>query len=158
MAQRGRKPKPTAVKELEGNPGKRPLNKNEPKPRKRAPACPADMCEEGKKEWNRLYKNLEELGLLTELDISSFEAYCTAYGRWKAAEALITKHGSIYRDKNGGLAKSPMIDIAIKYLTIANRYAEQFGLTPSSRSRIEVVKTISDEDTFLRDILDGRGD
>ncbi|MDD4511050.1 MAG: phage terminase small subunit P27 family, partial [Oscillospiraceae bacterium] len=26
MAQRGRKPKPTALKVLEGNPGRRPLN------------------------------------------------------------------------------------------------------------------------------------
>ena len=32
LAQRGRKPKPTAVKQLEGNPGKRQLNANEPKP------------------------------------------------------------------------------------------------------------------------------
>ncbi len=31
----GRKPKPTAVKKLEGNPGKRKLNTNEPIPAKR---------------------------------------------------------------------------------------------------------------------------
>ena len=37
MAQRGRKPKPTAVKVLEGNPGKRSLNTAEPKPEKKAP-------------------------------------------------------------------------------------------------------------------------
>ena len=37
LAQRGRKPKPTAVKQLEGNPGKRQLNANEPKPAARAP-------------------------------------------------------------------------------------------------------------------------
>ena len=40
MATRGRKPKPTAIKELEGNPGKRPLNANEPKPERKAPRCP----------------------------------------------------------------------------------------------------------------------
>ena len=34
MAVRGRKPKPTAIKELEGNPGKRPLNGHEPVPPK----------------------------------------------------------------------------------------------------------------------------
>ena len=35
MATRGRKPKPTAMKEgLEGNPGKHPLNTSEPKPNK----------------------------------------------------------------------------------------------------------------------------
>ena len=34
MAQRGRKPTPTAIKELEGNPGKRPHNENETVPPK----------------------------------------------------------------------------------------------------------------------------
>lgn len=34
MAARGRKPKPTALKVLEGNPGKRPLNDHEPIPPK----------------------------------------------------------------------------------------------------------------------------
>ena len=53
MAQRGRKPKPTAMKVLEGNPGGRPLNKNEPKPDKKAPRCPAWLEEEAKKECHR---------------------------------------------------------------------------------------------------------
>ncbi len=35
----GRKPKPTALKELEGNPGKRKLNKKEPIPGKGMPDC-----------------------------------------------------------------------------------------------------------------------
>ena len=48
MAQRGRKPKPTAVKVLEGNPGKRSLNTNEPKPVKKAPRCPAWLEDEAK--------------------------------------------------------------------------------------------------------------
>lgn len=43
LAQRGRKPKPTAVKQLEGNPGKRQLNANEPKPAARAPSCPKGL-------------------------------------------------------------------------------------------------------------------
>ena len=43
MATRGRKPKPTAMKELEGNPGKHPLNTSEPKPNKKAPAL--DLCQ-----------------------------------------------------------------------------------------------------------------
>ena len=56
MATRGRKPTPTAIKELEGNPGHRPLNKHEPKPMKKAPACPKSLSTEAKKEWRRLCK------------------------------------------------------------------------------------------------------
>ena len=72
MAGRGRPPKPTAVKELEGNPGKRPLNKNEPKPKQTAPKCPSWLEPDAKKEWRRLSKELESMGLLTEVDMAVF--------------------------------------------------------------------------------------
>ena len=44
----GRKPKPTAVKKLEGNPGKRKLNTKEPNPGKGMPDCPAWLLPEAK--------------------------------------------------------------------------------------------------------------
>ena len=50
----GRKPKPTAVKKLEGNPGKRKLNTKEPVPAKGMPDCPEWLLPEAKKEWERL--------------------------------------------------------------------------------------------------------
>lgn len=59
MAQSGRKPKPTAIKVLEGNPGKRELNEYEPKPAKKAPRCPSWLEDEAKKEWKRTAKQLE---------------------------------------------------------------------------------------------------
>ena len=49
MATRGRKPKPTALKVLEGNPGKRPLNDREPVPPKGTLKCPAWLLPEAKK-------------------------------------------------------------------------------------------------------------
>ena len=79
MAQRGRKPKPTAIKELEGNPGKRPLNDAEPKPERKAPPCPKWLEPEAKKEWRRLSKQLEQIGVLTEVDQAAFASYCQAY-------------------------------------------------------------------------------
>ena len=66
MATRGRKPTPTAIKMLEGNPGKRPLNTKEPKPAKKAPSCPKWLEPEAKKEWRRLAKLMEQIGILTE--------------------------------------------------------------------------------------------
>jgi phage terminase small subunit len=50
----GRKPKPAAVKKLEGNPGKRKLNTEEPIPAKGMPACPDWLMPEAKKEWESL--------------------------------------------------------------------------------------------------------
>lgn len=136
MATRGRKPTPTAVKELEGNPGKRPLNAKEPKPAKKAPSCPKWLEPEAKKEWRRLAKQMEQIGILTEVDMAAFAGYCQAYARWKEAEEFITQHGSIVKTPSGYWQQVPQVSIAQTYLKIMNRFAEQFGLTPSSRSRI----------------------
>ena len=136
MATRGRKPTPTAIKELEGNPGKRPLNAKEPKPVKKAPSCPKWLEQEAKKEWRRLSKQLEQLGVLTELDMASFAAYCQAYARYKEAEEFITQHGSIVKTPSGYWQQVPQVAQAQTYSKIMLRLAEQFGLTPSARSRI----------------------
>ncbi len=47
----GRKPKPTAVKKLEGNSGKRKLNIKGPVPAKGMPACPDWLMPKVKKKW-----------------------------------------------------------------------------------------------------------
>lgn len=75
----GRKPKPTAVKKLEGNPGKRKLNKKEPIPAKGMPECPDWLLPEAKKEWERLADLMNQMGVLTEVDMAAFAAYCQSY-------------------------------------------------------------------------------
>lgn len=144
MAQRGRKSKPTAVKVLEGNPGKRQLNELEPKPEKKAPKCPVWLDKEAKKEWRRISKQLEELGILTEVDMAAFAGYCEAYSRWKEAEEFISKHGTIVKTPSGYWQQVPQVSIAQTYLKIMIKFCEQFGLTPSSRSRIVADKGNND--------------
>ena len=146
MAQRGRKPKPTAVKVLEGNPGKRSLNTAEPKPEKKAPRCPSWLEDEAKKEWKRMSKQLEQLGILTEIDMAAFAGYCQAYARWKEAEEFITQHGTIVKTPSGYWQQVPQVSIAQTYLKIMNKFCEQFGLTPSARSRI-VADTAEDKES-----------
>jgi P27 family predicted phage terminase small subunit len=121
MATRGRKPTPTALKKLEGNPGKRPLNNSEPKPDKKAPSCPKWLEPEAKKEWRRLAKQMEALGILTEVDMAAFAGYCQAYARWKEAEEFITQHGTIVRTPSGYWQQVPQVSIAQTYLKVMNR-------------------------------------
>ena len=136
MAQRGRKPKPTALKALEGNPGKRPLNGAEPAPAHKAPRCPSWLEAEAKREWKRMGRILEQMGLLTEMDMAAFAGYCQAYARWKEAEEFISQHGTMVRTPNGYLQQVPQVSIAQTNMKIMLRFCEQFGLTPSARSRI----------------------
>ena len=136
MATRGRKPTPTNIKVLEGNPGKRKLNDKEPKPAKKAPSCPKWLEPEAKREWRRLAKKMEALGILTEVDMAAFAGYCQAYARWKEAEERISDRGLVIRTPSGYPQQVPYISIAQQYLRLMNQFAEQFGLTPAARSRI----------------------
>ena len=156
MAQRGRKPKPTALKMLEGNPGGRPLNTKEPKPETKAPRCPSWLEDEAKKEWKRMAKVLEQMGLLTEMDMAAFAGYCQAYARWKEAEEFLTQHGSMVRTPNGYLQQVPQVSIAQTNMKIMLKFCEQFGLTPSARSRI-VGGENGDEDDEMEKLLEGGG-
>ena len=138
MATRGRKPLPTALKELEGDRGKgrRPLNKGEPTPPQDNVKCPAWLMPEAKKEWKRLAPSLIAMGVLTEHDMEAFAGYCQAYARWKQAEERITDRGLVIRTPSGYPQQVPYISIAQQYLRLMNQFAEQFGLTPAARSRI----------------------
>ena len=138
MATRGRKPTPTAIKELEGNPGKRALNDKEPKPQKKAPPCPKWLEPEAKKEWRRLAKKMEALGVLTEVDMAAFAGYCQAYARWKEAEEFISKHGSILKTASGYIQQIPQVSIAQQNLKQMRNFCSELGLTPSARSRLNI--------------------
>ena len=158
MATRGRKPKPTAVKVLEGNPGKRPLNMYEPVPEKKAPECPSWLNDEAKAEWDRLADKMVNLGTLTETDMAAFAGYCQSYVRWKEAEEFIEKHGTIVKTPSGYWQQVPQVSIAQTNLKVMLKFCSEFGLTPSSRSRMiagEVQEGSVDEMEFL--LLEGNG-
>jgi P27 family predicted phage terminase small subunit len=154
MATRGRKPKPTALKVLEGNPGKRPLNKNEPQPERKAPRCPSWLEPEAKKEWKRMAKTLEAIGVLTQVDKAAFAGYCQAYARWREAEEFLSKHGTIFKTPSGYIQQVPQVAIARNYLQIMKDFCSEFGLTPAARTRIRVnTESVTPDDpmeTLLR--------
>ena len=145
MATRGRKPKPTALKVLEGNPGKHPLNTNEPTPPKGNIKCPSWLLPEAKKEWKRLAPSLEAMGVLTLADITAFEGYCQAYARWKEAEEFITQHSSIFKTPSGYVQQVPQVSIAQQNLKIMQSFCSEFGLTPACRARIFAANGMSEE-------------
>ena len=153
MASRGRTPKPTAIKQLEGNPGKRQLNTNEPKPKQKAPTCPKWLDDEAKKEWKRLAKQMEQLGILTEVDMAAFAGYCQSYARWKEAEEFISKHGAIVKTPSGYWQQVPQVSIAQQYMKQMTKFCEQFGLTPASRSKIVTDKSDDSAEDTMEQLL-----
>ena len=153
---RGRKPKPSAIKQLEGNPGKRPLNDREPVPPDGVPDCPDFLNDEARAEWFRTAKVLQEMRLLSKADRAALAAYCTAYARWVEAEEQVRKYGTIVKSPEKGFPmKSPYLTIADQSLETMRKFLIEFGLTPSSRSRIKVPDSAQAADEF--DLFLGAG-
>ena len=145
---RGRKPKPTYLKMVTGNPGRRPLNQNEIRPprRKSAPKPPAHLLPDAKAEWKRLAPALSLLGILSDLDLSPFAAYCQSYARWIQAERMLSglaeqdasgRDALLIKTRAGGVTPNPLIWVARNAANDMVRYAAEFGFTPSARSRIQ---------------------
>ena len=149
------KPKPTNLKILEGNPGKRPLNKNEPKPKSNLIECP-DYLKKDKlafNEWQRIVPELYLLGLLTKIDRTALELYCSQYSIYRQALKTINEDGLITTNIRQGDKANPTVAIAREAAKIIKSICVEFGLTPSSRSRISLPSE-SIDDEFER-LLDG---
>ena len=140
----GRKPTPTALKLVKGNPGKRALNKNEAKPDLAQPTPPEFLNTDAKVEWGRVVGTLYKAGLMTELDRAALAAYCQAYGRWAQAERALSRMADkdeynralMVKTHNGTAIQNPLVGIANKAKADMVRYAAEFGMTPSARSRV----------------------
>ena len=83
--------------------------------------------------------------VLTVADGDALAAYCTTYARWQQAEEFIAKHGVAYpiRDDKGQIRfmqPFPQVAIARSLLQLVKTYQQEFGLTPSARTRIEVAE------------------
>ena len=143
----GRTPKPTHLKVVSGNPGKRAINKREPKPKREIPSCPAYLSDVGKVAWGRLGVLLDRMGVLTEADGPALERLCDCYAEILECRQLIKEQGRTYSSIRGiGDENSPIEQVlmkanpAVAMLADADRrfksYLVEFGLTPAARSKV----------------------
>ncbi len=144
MGKRGPPPQPTHLRLMRGNPGKRSINKREPRPKLRNPSCPAWLRPEVKAIWRRTVDTLKEMGILTRVDRDALTAYCQTYARWKAAEQFVETHGEVYpvRDEKGNvrcMKQYPQVRTALQLLQVLRCYQQEFGMTPSARTRVQEI-------------------
>lgn len=152
---RGPLPKPTRLKLLEGNAGKRALNLSEGvNPRVEIPSPPKHLGVEARKEWKRITPLLEELGLISGLDRAALALYCQAVGRLSELEtafngkvAALVDGGMPYADAvyrasygttpSGYEQQSVLQQLLRSHREQVNRYLMHFGLSPAARGRVQ---------------------
>ena len=146
MAQ-GRKPLPTAIKKKKGTLQKCREVENELSPKlvQSIPSPPEDMREVAKTEWFRIVGELSRLGVLSHLDLTLIEVYCNEYSVYIEMEQLLQKNGRVifYKNADGSLKhaqRAPHQSIADRSVDKMIKIAQEFGFTPSARTRISAIQ------------------
>lgn len=139
--------KPTALKLVEGNPGKRPLNKREPKPKGNLYDPPDWLNEAQRKGWEYAIE-CAPYGLLKRVDRSTLTAWVVAENLHRQATEKLNGGAMLIKTPNGMPVQSPYLSIINKQAMIMLKAASEMGFTPASRSRVEVDE---DEDTRGQD-------
>jgi P27 family predicted phage terminase small subunit len=142
----GRKPIPTTLRIVRGNPGKRPLPKDEPKPVVGLPNPPDHLTAEAKREWWRMGRRLVKLGIMTEIDKAGLAVYCQTWARWEEAEAKIREVDDVMPGTQFDRQRQQFVKQAAEAMRDLMRYLVEFGMTPSSRSRVHTTKPVEAAD------------
>lgn len=155
---KGRKRKPTNLHLLEGTYRKgRHGTNDEPQPE----VLKDDLLEppewlrsDAKEEWAKEAPKAVALGTLTESDISSFAHLCVEQANLKFAYKMVEVRNKAVLEKSKGSWLFPSIEQTLQGNVIQNPYVSiynqaldkllklwaEFGMTPSSRTRINVSK------------------
>ena len=125
--------------------GAKPILKPDAEALTKAPAAPPHLSKEAKAEWKRVMPQLIARRIITAGDLYGIEAYCMAAGAVRQI------------DKQLASTTTPDLKLAglqIRYMLAATRLAAEYGLTPTSRTRVGA--NISGDDDDANPLTIGR--
>ena len=133
---KGRKPKPNAIRELDGTLEKKHEAKNIVRPRglKKMPPAPRGYCKKATKVWRGLGELLREEGLLTVLDLPAFEIFCDSFDRYTRAKEELG--AELIEHTQHGTKQKSMLVVIQRELAEIGRGFDRFGLSPVAREKI----------------------
>lgn len=148
---RGRKPVPTRLHVLRGNPSKLSgLGAGDGV----APDAvatlepPAWLTGAAREKWEQEAPKLARLGLLGDIDVDALASYCDTWVQFEQASRELALHGAVIVKRKvldaqgkvigGDLAPSPYVQIRHKALIHLRALGAEFGMTPSARARVHV--------------------
>lgn len=149
----GTKPKPLALKKLEGDIHKERWNQNQPDP-EGMPTCPSFLDYEGKREWKRITVILHNLGVIGETDRAILTGYCKLWSDFKRYINMNKEKSPIIKTDKGNIVQNPLENLIHKTAERLLRYEAELGITPSSRNRVVIDKDEKNEDP-MESLLSG---
>lgn len=136
----GPPPKPSAALRLAGS-WRASARKREPAVALQRPTKPEWLSEEAGLAWEEVVALVEPLRVLTAGDALALAQLAEYLARWKKATDSLARLGDVVpvRDSAGtviGIRRSPYVAMQIEYGLMIRRYLQEFGLSPSARSRL----------------------
>ena len=131
----GRKAKPTALKLIDGNPGNRPINVQEPTPAKVYNPDPPDGFDTLQTDkWREVSHKLAACRVLTELDLDALEIYCREWVNLQSAIGDVAARGKLIQLPTGGVMWNPSWTQLKHSQGVCRSIMAEFGMTPSTRT------------------------
>ena len=128
----GRKKKPTLLKFVTGNPGRREINTNEPEPLAGEVVAPGWLDDEARQKWADV---LRSCPWITAADTDTLALYCDSYSHYLKARKLSIKT-PVVKSVEGKLSKNPAWTARNEAFQQMRSAGSELGLSPSSRSGI----------------------
>jgi len=139
--------KPTAVKEVMGNPGKRATGKQEPDPTYLNDMTPPEWLSDGARVvWLQEAPKFRAARLLTEVDVLAFAAMCQSAADYRRAVAKtgdMDVKSKFREDEEGNVVEvgehlNPWAMVKSMASKQLGMWLGKFGGTPQDRTRVEV--------------------
>jgi P27 family predicted phage terminase small subunit len=135
MGQSGPKPRPPALRLLQGNRSKRPITPELKAPPGR-PECPDFLDDYAREEWAAIVPVLEKMGILAICDKALLCVYCDAYGTFRKACEDAKGQGLTLKTKTGNTIQNPILGTRNAARNEMFRALTELGLSPSARARL----------------------
>ena len=138
---------PTEIKKQRGTLRKDRINDNEPKLPSVIPPIPTWLSEDGQKAFSELSTLLHDMSVLTQADELALTLLCDAYSEYKKAKEVVNELGSTMevtsREGNTKSVIRPEVQIANQSFVRVFQLLKEFGLTPSSRAKVNAIENAS---------------
>lgn len=151
MGKRGPAPKPAHLRLLDGA---RPaeVNKNEPVARADKMEPPPTLSDDQRAIFEWVVAELEFMGIAATPDRDALAAYCVAVDTHRKASAVLARSGLMVKRKStGDLVRNPLLIVQRDAAQQIRQFAQEFGLTPSARARINTERLENDADNPFAD-------
>lgn len=145
----GPPPKPTVVKEAAGNPGKRPLNQQEPQFNIAVAPAPDWLDEIARECWAYLAPRFARARTLSEVDLDLLAAACERWSTYRQIRKAVGTSWTVDTRANGETA-NPLLGQAQAALKDYRAIMAEFGVGAGSRSRVKVPERPAKQDPMDR--------